>query len=341
MIRIKGLNKSYQTKKNQIQAVDNINLNIKKGEIFGLIGYSGAGKSTFIRLINRLEEPSSGEIWIDDLDIRRLSKKELNQARQNIGMIFQHFNLLWSRTVKRNIAFPLEIAGKSKQEINSRTQELIDLVGLTGREDAYISELSGGQKQRVGIARALANEPKLLLADEATSALDPETTDQILNLLVEINHKLNITIILITHEMTVIKKICDRVAVLDRGRVVETGAVSKVFTQPTHHVTSQFIKEEISEDLSDIKEIIKHKPEQSIYKLEFTNETTNQTLISQLAKSFPIHINILKAKMTQNQTGAFGTLYIQFIGENQAVKQALAYIQEETSVEVEVIHHVE
>lgn len=339
MIEIKHLNKTYQTQKNKICAVDDINLTIKEGEIFGLIGYSGAGKSTFIRLINRLEEPTSGEIWLHDTEVTALSKKDLRQARQNIGMIFQHFNLLWSRTVAKNIAFPLEIAGKSKEAIKARTQELIDLVGLTGREDAYISELSGGQKQRVGIARALANEPKLLLADEATSALDPETTEQILDLLVQINKKLHITIILITHEMQVIKKICDRVAVLDKGRVLETGPVSRVFNAPTEEVTRQFIKEEISEDLSDIKDMIQHEPEKAIYKLEFTHETSNQTLISHLAKTFPLHINILKAKMTQTQTGAYGTLYIQFIGDDQAIRQAVNYINHETTVGIEVIHN--
>ncbi len=223
MITIKNLSKIYRTKKQNITAVDELNLTIESGEIFGVIGYSGAGKSTFVRLLNRLEEPTAGEIIINGKDIVKQRKNELRLARQEIGMIFQHFNLLWSRTVHQNIAFPLEIAGVPKKERKEKVDRLIELVGLKGRENAYPSQLSGGQKQRVGIARALANDPKVLLCDEATSALDPETTDSILDLLVDINKRLGLTIVLITHEMNVIRKICHRVAVMDTGKVVEQG----------------------------------------------------------------------------------------------------------------------
>lgn len=335
MIKIKNLRKDYQN----ITAVDDIDLNIHKGEIFGVIGYSGAGKSTFVRLINRLEDPTSGEILIDDSDITKLKPKELRVARRDIGMIFQHFNLLWSRTIADNIAFPLETAGVNKAEIKQRVQELIDLVGLSGRENAYPSELSGGQKQRVGIARALANRPKLLLSDEATSALDPETTEQILDLLIDINKKLGLTIILITHEMHVIRKICDRVAVMEAGKVVEQGKVIDVFTHPKMPVTKNFVDQVmgISEENEDIEQIIQANPDGNLYRLHFIGETANQTLISTLAKQFPIDINILKGKMTQTQNGAYGTLYVHFIGDPQPIKEAVNYVKNETTIEIEVI----
>nr|WP_325168123.1 methionine ABC transporter ATP-binding protein [Mammaliicoccus vitulinus] len=221
MIELNKVVKTFKTKKGDITAVDHVDLNIDKGSIYGVIGFSGAGKSTLIRMFNGLETPTEGEVIVDGANIGKLSKRDLRQKRQKVSMIFQHFNLLWSRTVKDNIAFPLEIAGVSKSEINEKTKALIKRVGLEGRENAYPSQLSGGQKQRVGIARALANDPHVLLCDEATSALDPQTTDEILDLLVDINKEMNLTIILITHEMHVIRKICDHVAVMENGKFVE------------------------------------------------------------------------------------------------------------------------
>src|SRR5699024_297082 len=229
LISINGLKKVYHLVKEEITAVDDISLQINEGDIFGVIGYSGAGKSTFVRLLNRLEEPTAGSISMQGKEMTTLSNKELRVARQDIGMIFQHFNLLWSRTTAE------------KNERKKRVQELIDLVGLNGREHAYPSQLSGGQKQRVGIARALANNPKVLLCDEATSALDPDTTNAILDLLLDINKKLGLTIILITHEMHVIRKICNRVAVMEAGSVIEQGDVMEVFTNPKHDVTKKFV----------------------------------------------------------------------------------------------------
>lgn len=241
MIQISNVKKIFKTKDKDIHAVTDISLSIKKGEIYGIIGYSGAGKSTLIRMLNGLETPTEGSVVVDGSEVSKLKGKKLRELRMQTGMIFQHFNLLWSRNVLENIMFPLEIAGVSKENRLQRAKELVELVGLTGRELQYPSELSGGQKQRVGIARALANSPKVLLCDEATSALDPETTNQILDLLLEINRKLQITIVLITHEMNVIQKICDRVAVMQDGRVVEEGTKKTVFESPKEEITKRFL----------------------------------------------------------------------------------------------------
>lgn len=245
LIEIQQVTKQYPAKNKgeDVIALQEVNLQINKGDIFGIVGYSGAGKSTLLRLLNGLEKPSSGSIRIDGKDLAGLSDQELRLTRQKIGMIFQHFHLLWSRTVRENIAFPLEISGKSKLEIEQRTKELLHRVGLWERKDAYPSQLSGGQKQRVGIARALANEPDLLLCDEATSALDPETTASILRLLQEINRDLGITMILITHEMNVVKAICNKVVVMETGSIVESGEVRRIFQQPKHEVTKRFTNE--------------------------------------------------------------------------------------------------
>lgn len=342
MISIKGLSKVFKTNNKEVTAVDQLTLDIKKGEIFGVIGYSGAGKSTFVRLLNRLEEPTTGQVFINDHDLITLNTDELRLARQNIGMIFQHFNLLWSRTVAENIAFPLEIAQMPKTERNKRVKELIQLVGLTGKETAYPSQLSGGQKQRVGIARALANEPSVLLCDEATSALDPETTNSVLDLLTDINKKLGLTIILITHEMHVIRKICDRVAVMDSGRVVEVGDVLDVFSKPKQPITKKFVGQIMGdvEETEDIDFLIQHYTQGLIIRLHFVGETTNQALISSVAKSFNVDINILQGKIAQTQRGAYGMLIVQINGENQEIERAVDFIMKETSVEVEVIRNV-
>jgi len=340
MIVIDQLSKIFKTNEHELKAVDDLSLSIEKGEIFGVIGYSGAGKSTFIRLINRLEEPTSGTVEIEGQNITGLSKHDLRVKRQEIGMIFQHFNLLWSRTVEENIAFPLEIAGTSKADIKARVQELIDLVGLTGKEKNYPSQLSGGQKQRVGIARALANKPKVLLCDEATSALDPETTDSILALLVDINEKLGLTIILITHEMHVIQKICHNVAVMEAGRVVEQGNVLEVFSHPKKPVTKKFVEQvmgkpddELTDDL-----LIEHISDGHVLKLTFVKETANQAIISEVAKHYDVDINIIQGNIKQTQEGAYGSLYVQMTGDLPAVEQAIQFIRS-TSVDVEVISH--
>ena len=337
MISINGLSKVFTTKSNTISAVNDLNLTIEKGEIFGVIGYSGAGKSTFIRLINRLEEPTNGQIYIDNQNITELKNKALRIARQDIGMIFQHFNLLWSRTVRENISFPLEIAGVGKEERIKRVDELIQLVGLSGREDAYPSQLSGGQKQRVGIARALANKPKVLLCDEATSALDPETTDSILQLLMDINEKLGLTIILITHEMHVIRKVCHRVAVMEQGKVVEQGDVIDVFLHPKQPVTKKFVEQVMGENNQDdsLESITKDYTDGRIVKIHFVGEPANNALISQVAKQYEIDINILQGKITQTQKGSYGFLFVQMDGENKEIDAAIDYIAK-SSADVEV-----
>ena len=271
MIVLDQIKKIFNTNSGRVTAVDSVNLSIQKGEIFGIIGYSGAGKSTLIRMLNLLERPTEGTVTIDGKDLTQISSKELRLARQQIGMVFQHFNLLWSRTVFENIAFSLEIAGVNKDEIKPRVLELIQLVGLSGKEDNYPSQLSGGQKQRVGIARALANNPKVLLCDEATSALDPQTTDEILDLLVQINKKYNLTIVLITHEMHVIQKICHHVAIMESGRIVEQGDVLTVFSNPQHPVTERFVKQVASEDdsIETVEHLIKKFPKGKIVLLKY------------------------------------------------------------------------
>jgi D-methionine transport system ATP-binding protein len=337
MITIKGLSKIFQTKDQEVRAVDDLSLEINKGEIYGVIGYSGAGKSTFIRLLNRLEDPTQGSIRVDDQDLTSLSKGKLRLARQEIGMIFQHFNLLWSRTVHDNIAFPLEIAGVSKAERQKRVNELIELVGLKGRGGSYPSQLSGGQKQRVGIARALANNPKVLLCDEATSALDPETTDSILDLLVDINEKLGLTIVLITHEMHVIRKICHQVAVMEQGKIVEHGDVLDVFLHPQKQVTKKFVDQVMGDPEKETSmQLIKDNYRAGeIVRLHFVGESTNQALISEISRKFTLDVNILHGKITQTQKGAYGTMYVQFEGEADEIERAIQYIHS-TSVEVEV-----
>lgn len=339
MITLSKLVKTFRTKDGIVSAVDKIDLTINEGEIFGIIGYSGAGKSTLIRLLNMLETPTSGDVVIDGKKMNQLSKRELREARQNIGMIFQHFNLLWSRTVKENISFPLEIIGVPKAEREKRVNELIQLVGLEGRGESYPSQLSGGQKQRVGIARALATNPKVLLCDEATSALDPKTTNSILDLLVSINEKLGLTIVIITHEMHVIRKICHRVAVMENGKIVEQGNVLDVFEQPKEAMTREFVKQVIEPE--ETEEAIKHLFEQNdigtVLQLTFVGGDAKKPLITEIIRSFPVTISILQGKITQTQNGPYGSLFISVEGEGDEIKRVLQFIREQ-QVKVEVIH---
>lgn len=338
MITIKDVQKIYSSKKGQVKAVDEVNLEINEGEIFGVIGYSGAGKSTLIRMLNGLELPTQGSVIVAGNEVSKIKGTKLRKARQEISMIFQHFNLLWSRTVRENIAFPLEIAGVPRQERLKRVDELIKLVGLDGREDAYPSQLSGGQKQRVGIARALANNPKVLLCDEATSALDPQTTDSILDLLVDINERLGLTIVLITHEMHVIRKICHRVAVMEGGRIVEIGPVLDVFKNPQATITKRFVQQvtEPEETKETIEHLLEKFPEGKVIQLSFASETAEQPLITNLIRNFDLTVNILQGKISHTQNGSYGTLFIHLTGSQEEILKAVDYIHSQR-VGVEVI----
>jgi D-methionine transport system ATP-binding protein len=340
MISIKNVKKIFSTKQGNVTAVTDVDLEINEGEIFGVIGYSGAGKSTLIRMLNGLEIPTGGTVTVADKQISHIKGADLRAARQEISMIFQHFNLLWSRTVRENIAFPLEIAGISKQKRQQRVDELIRLVGLEGREDSYPSQLSGGQKQRVGIARALANNPKVLLCDEATSALDPQTTDSILDLLVDINKNLGLTIVLITHEMHVIRKICHRVAVMEEGKVVEQGSVLEVFKDPKQPITKRFVQQvtEPEETRETIQQLFQQIDSGQVIQLSFTGEGTEQPLITDLIRNFDVTVNILQGKISQTQAGSYGNLFIHINGEDQVIADAIQFIKSR-QVSVEVILH--
>ncbi|WP_342514774.1 methionine ABC transporter ATP-binding protein [Sporosarcina sp. FSL K6-1522] len=338
MIQLTDINKRFGTGPSSISAVEGVTLEIAEGEIFGIIGYSGAGKSTLIRLLNGLETPTSGKVTIGKREISAIKGKELREARQKVSMIFQHFNLLWSRTVKDNITFPLEIAGVKKAERERKAVELIELVGLKGRENAYPSELSGGQKQRVGIARALANDPEVLLCDEATSALDPETTESILDLLTGINERLGLTIVLITHEMHVIRKICHRVAVMEAGKVVEMGDVLQVFQSPQAPITKRFVSQ-VTES-SEVKQAVTHIKEEisagTLIKLVFVGERTEQPVLASLIRKYSLDVNIVQGNISHTRGGAYGTLILQLVGDDSEIQEAIRYLHTQ-DVQTEVI----
>ncbi|UQS86828.1 methionine ABC transporter ATP-binding protein [Nicoliella spurrieriana] len=341
MIRFKDVSKVFQLKDSQLKAVNNVNLTIDDGDIFGIIGYSGAGKSTLVRMLNGLETPTSGSVEINGHDIAKLHGKELRDQQKQIGMIFQHFNLLWSRTIIENLMLPLELARIDKSTRVAKAKKLIELVGLKGRENDYPSELSGGQKQRVGIARALANDPKLLISDEATSALDPQTTDEILDLLVKINHDLGISIVLITHEMHAIRKVARNIAVMQDGSVVEKGSVSDIFNHPKQPITKRFVSENDAPNTKDttmaLDELVNRYPNGSIIKLTFNGKRSQSPVVSQVAKQRPdLEINIIEGALHPTQAGTIGTLVIQLLGDPAEQKKALEDFQT-LKVETEVL----
>lgn len=339
MIVLRNISKIFTSGKTPITAVDNVNLTVKQGQIYGIIGYSGAGKSTLIRLLNGLEKPTTGSVTINGHAISAASGEALRQARLKISMVFQHFNLLWSRTVSENIAFSMQIAGAPKAKIQARVAELIDLVGLTGRENAYPSQLSGGQKQRVGIARALANNPDVLLCDEATSALDPQTTDQILDLLLDINRRFKLTIVLITHEMHVVRKICHRVAVMENGCVVEEGDVLEVFTHPKKPITRQFVGQLTNGSPLDIFDpaLVSDLPG-TVIKLTFTGHSTHQPVVGALTLKYGLPFNILHGKMTQTAQGVYGQLWLHVNASPAQLEQILEDLHA-SDIESEVTKH--
>lgn len=339
MIELRHIQKVFHTPKGDIHACQDVNLTIQTGEIFGVIGYSGAGKSTLVRIINQLEKQTSGEVMIDGEDISLLNPKDLRKKRTKMGMIFQHFNLLWSRTVQKNIELPLEIAGVDKEIRKKKTRELIELVGLQGRENAYPSELSGGQKQRVGIARALANDPSILLCDEATSALDPDTTEQILDLLKDINQKLGITIVMITHQMEVVQKICHRIAVMSEGKVVETGRVKDIFEHPHHHITKRFVRD-ISSKIDDDKQNENLKqiyPDGILLRLTFDEDISRQPIVSRVIKETKLDLSIVSGNLTNTIDSSFGVLIVNVIGGTQQDYEDVIQKFKDYQVIVEVI----
>lgn len=344
MIELQHIDKVYHTASGDLHALKDINLTINEGEIFGIIGLSGAGKSTLVRCINMLEKPTSGKVMVDGQEMTALGEEQLRKARQNIGMIFQHFNLLSSRTVFGNIAFPLEIQGMDKAAIQKKVEPLLDLVGLKDRADHYPSQLSGGQKQRVGIARALASDPKVLLCDEATSALDPQTTESILNLLRNINKRLHITIVMITHQMNVVKEICDRVAVIENGEIIEQGSMVDIFTNPQKATTKEFVASIQHNDLPDfVKKLDIHKEykagDKALVSLSFIGDSAGEPIVSVLIKEYDTNVNILTANIETLQDTPFGTLLIEVEGDEDHLKKALDYLHER-KVKDEVIGYV-
>lgn len=341
MIELKHIKKYFHSGTSFIHAVNDVSLTINNGEIFGMIGFSGAGKSTLVRCINLLERPDEGEIYIDGLPLTKLTPKELRVQRKKIGMIFQHFNLLNSRTVAENIAYPLKKSGFSKLEIDKKVQQLLLLVNMEDKKNAYPRQLSGGQKQRVAIARALANNPKVLLCDEATSALDPQTTKAILQLLKQLNETLGITIIIITHEMAVVKEICHKVAVLENGCVVEQGAVYEIFATPKQPVTQQFIQAtlptaKIYDLLENNSPLAALKPGEILLHLSYQQRSVAEPLISTVSRNFNIDLNIISGNIEIIDHTPLGSLITIASGNDHDLRAALKYLKEK-NVKVEVL----
>lgn len=326
MIRLENVSKTFQVKRSQVHALQKVSLHVKKGEIFGVIGYSGAGKSTLVRCVNLLEKPTEGRVFVAGNELTSMSHHDLNEARRNIGMIFQGFNLLKTATVRENVALPLRLSGVPKEEINKRVKKYLDIVGLSDREDSYPAQLSGGQKQRVAIARALAHEPDVLLSDEATSALDPETTEAILDLLLKINEELGVTILLITHEMNVIQKICDRVAVIEDGRLVESGTVLDMFSNPQHPTTQRFVNSVFADSLPE--NVVKPLSETGkIVTLSFIGDASTEPALAILSRQFDTSPNILAGHITQLKNATYGRLTVHLQGEQSEMDSALNYLK--------------
>ncbi|MBV7563228.1 methionine ABC transporter ATP-binding protein [Pseudomonas sp. sia0905] len=333
MIDFHQVHKAYRVSGRDIPALQPCDLHIERGEVFGIIGHSGAGKSTLLRLINRLEEPSAGRIDIDGVDVTALGSDGLRKFRQQVGMIFQHFNLLSSKTVAANVGMPLKLAGVPAREIDQRVAALLDRVGLKDHANKYPAQLSGGQKQRVGIARALATRPKILLCDEATSALDPQTTAAVLQLLAEINRELGLTIVLITHEMDVIRRVCDRVAVMDAGVIVEQGPVAEVFLHPQHATTKRFVQEAEHVDENDQRDDFAHV-QGRILRLTFIGESTYSPVLGQVARETGIDYSILAGRIDRIKDTPYGQLTLALTGGD--IDAALARF-EAADVHLEVL----
>lgn len=337
MINLINVSKTFS---NQVEAVKNVSLQIKDEQVFGIIGYSGAGKSTLIRLINLLEKPDQGNVIVDGVDLTKLNQKELRESRKKIGMIFQRFNLFKSKTVFENVRYPLENTGMTKIAMKTRVLELLDLVGLSDKVSSYPSQLSGGQMQRVGIARALANNPKVLLCDEATSALDPQTTKSILKLLKDLNKKLKLTLVIITHQMAVVKDICDEVAIMDQGQVIEQGPILEVFYNPKNEITNQFVHS--ADNFDKLEEYISRNefqllPGETLVQLSYSSKNTQDALISNIISNYGVKVNILFGNIELIGNNPIGWLVVVISGEN--TQTSLEYLKA-NNVRVEVKYNV-
>lgn len=339
MIDFKQAVKTFRLGNREVTAVKEVSLSIDQGKIFGIIGFSGAGKSTLLRLVNLLERPTTGSVHVQGVDIASLSQKELRKLRRRIGMIFQNFNLFTSRTVAGNVAYPLKLAGTPKKELNERVEELLRFVGLSEKANDYPEQLSGGQKQRVGIARSLATSPDILICDEATSALDPDTTGEILRLLKKVNKELGITILLITHEMHVIQAICDEVAVMENGEVIETGSVFDTFTNPQHPTTKRFIQSVQQDRPSDtLLREWRAKGGRKLYRVIFKGEVASDPVLSRTTQKFGVNVNVVYGSIRELQEKFFGNLLVSFEGEKEAIDLVIAELKKTVEVEEVELH---
>lgn len=328
MIVFEHVSKVFQAKRSQVNALKDVNLTIETGDIYGIIGFSGAGKSTLLRTINALEKPTEGRVLVDGEDVNGLSAKDLRIKRKRIGMIFQQFNLLDTKTVYENVALPLKLNKVPKEQIKKKVDEILEFVELADKRDAYPAKLSGGQKQRVGIARALATEPSILLSDEATSALDPKTTAAILKLLKKINRELHITIVLITHEMNVIQSICNHVAVMENGKIVEKGDVLDIFSRPSKGITKNFVKTVINDNVPErlVAGILDDSRNYKILRLKFLGSDSTESVLAMINKRYDVETNILFANISEIQERILGIIIVQIVGSAEEIRRAEEYL---------------
>ena len=334
IIQIQHLYKTFGTGENAVHALEDISLDIQKGEIFGIIGLSGAGKSTLVRCMNLLERPTSGTVIVDGKDMTALSEKELRLARRNVTMIFQSFNLLMQRTCLKNVCFPMELAGVKKAEAEKRAMELLEMVGLPDKANAYPAQLSGGQKQRIAIARALAADPKVLLCDEATSALDPNTTHSILTLIKDINRKLGITVVVITHQMSVVEEICDSVAILDGGVIVEQGSVQEIFANPKTAAAKRLVAPNGG---SAARDLSCFAPDDHVVRVTFNGSSTAKPLVASLAAEKGILVSVLSADTRDLSGQCYGSMLLKLPAELAVAQQAMEYMRSQSGVTVEEV----
>ena len=334
MIELKHICKTFDSGGGEVEALKNVSLTIEKGEIYGIIGMSGAGKSTLVRCMNLLERPTSGEIWVNGKELDKMSARELRQARREITMIFQHFNLLMQRTCLRNVCFPMELGGMRRADAEKRARELLELVGLPDKANAYPAQLSGGQQQRIAIARALATNPKVLLCDEATSALDPNTTHAILTLIKDINKKLGITVVVITHQMSVVEEICDSVAILDGGVVVEQGEVREIFANPKTAAARRLVAPNGGSAARDLSSFA---PDDHVVRVTFNGSSAAKPLVASLAAEKGILVSVLSADTRDLSGQCYGSMLLKLPRDTEQAKQAAAYMRSQNGVTVEEV----